>query len=273
MSAEAAGTTTTTAADVTTGPSQFQINFSVINNAGDVKTNVSSTRDFVNGQKVGGQIGNTMQAITGSTFDSGNFKIEVSDITPPSRRQLETTLVFRDSSGAILDRTSSTALAGHVVLNGTFVDDIFTTGDTGIALQVNDNITIQGINPDGSTFQTIFTITNTPADDTSLSDGKVMTMKGLIEELNCRDRTLGVNGPTVQSSFRNSVITFTGNGTFSLIDDVADHSKSSFFMTVDDKNTTRTLTDRSELKIDGNPKWRLFPLMAGRANGYRLAIQ
>lgn len=270
MSAKVSGTSTTTAADITNGPSQFQINFSVINNAGDVKTNVSSTRDYINGQKVGGQIGNVMQAITGSTFDSGNFKIEVSDVTPPNRRQVETTLVFRDSSGAILDRTTSIPLAGRVVLNGTFVNDIFTTGDTGIAFQVNDNITIQGTNPDGSTFQTIFTITNVPGDDTNVSDGKVMTIKGLIDELNCRDRTLGVNGPTIQSSFRNAVATLTGNGTLALIDDAADYSKSSLFMIVDDNNTTRTLTDRSQLKIDGNPEMATLSIDGGPRQRVRI---
>ncbi len=263
LSATKASDTDTIAEDITTGISQFNINFSVINNTGDLKRRIDSTRDYVNGEQVGAQYGNTLQGITGSTFDTGEFQIEVSDVIPPNRRQLETSLVFRDTAGSIVSRTSSTFMAGNVILNGTFVGSVFTAGDTGFTLAANDTLTFQGTNADGTTFETIFTLTTTAAHDTVLGDGQFATIEGLINELNNRDRTVGVNGPDEQSSFLDSVITFTGNGTLRLIDDIADHSQSGLFMIADDNSTTKSLTDKGYLDIDGNPEEATISINGG----------
>jgi len=253
LSAQADGTTTTTNANTTDGPSFFEIDFSVIDSGGDLKRRVESTRDYVGGQRVGGQFGNTLQAITGSTFDTGNFNIEVSDIIPPTRREMQTELVFRDPTGSIITRNTSLSNSNNpAVLNGTFVEDVFTTGENGISFEQNDTITIQGSNADGTTFQTVFTVVNQANADTNLGDGQVMTLGGLIDELNARDRTIGVNGPQQQSSFVDANITLTGEGNLKLIDDVADESKSNLFMIVDDNDTTRTLSDRAQVVRSGN---------------------
>ena len=131
-------------------------------------------------------------------------------------------------------------------MNGTFVNRNLTTGDTGISFEANDTLTIQGTNADGTTFQTVFTIVTDPLADRNLADGQIATIGGLIDELNNRDRTLSVNGPTLQSSFRDAVMTLTGKGTLELIDDIADTSQSNFYMIVDDHNSTRTLTDKPD---------------------------
>ncbi len=58
-------------------------------------------------------------------------------------------------------------------------------------------------------------------------------------------------------------MTLTGNGTFRLIDDIAEMSQSSLFMIVEDANTYRTLTDRSQLSIDGNPEMATISIGGG----------
>ncbi|HOJ61238.1 MAG TPA: flagellin [bacterium] len=257
LSARAAGTTVTTGADIAEAPSYFQIHFSVINDAGQLKHQVESTRDFVEGRRVGGQYGNRVQGITGSTFDTGLFRIEVTDVLPPNRRKVETQLSFRDTAGSIITR--NTTLAGKAVLNGTFVGPVFTYSQAGIPLQVNDTITVQGTNADGSTFQTVFTITADAGADADLGDGRINTLGGLIDELNNRDRTAGVNAAlNQQSGFVDAKLTLTGNGTLQLIDDIAEHSQSSLFLIVNGHNpvdgSKRTLTDRAQVLIAGNPE-------------------
>jgi flagellin len=274
LSARAEGTSTTTNADLTDAPSFFQINFKLINSSGNIKTEVNSTRDFVAGQRVGGQYGNHLQAITGSTFDTGNFNIEVTDVLMPNRRRMESTLVFRDSSGAILSRNASLASTNSpAIMNGTFVNGIFTTGDTGISFEANDTLTIQGTNADGTTFQTVFTIVTDPLADRNLADGQIATIGGLIDELNNRDRTLSVNGPTLQSSFRDAVMTLTGKGTLELIDDIADTSQSNFYMIVDDHNSTRTLTDKARMMIEGNAEMATVSIGGGPRQRVRIGDQ
>ncbi|MDP8243599.1 MAG: flagellin [Candidatus Hinthialibacter antarcticus] len=255
LSAQAAGTTTTTNASTTDAPSQFNINFTVITTAGVQRNSMGITRDYVQGQQVGAQIGNLSQAITGSTFSSGDFGIEVTDIVPPRRRETETTLGFRLRSGTVIDRSISLARTNdQVILNGTFVNGTFTTNDTGIALATGDTLTMQGINVDGTTFETIFTISQDPLTDTNLGDGTIATLGGLVDELNYRDRSRGVNGPNLQSGFQDSMLTVSGNGTLRLVDDEANFSKSGIFFTVKDQNTTRTVPDRGELIFDGTPE-------------------
>ncbi len=276
LSARAEGTTATANADITEAPSFFQINFSVINNAGTLKHQVVSTRDYVDGHSVGGQYGNLVQGITGSTFDTGNFNIEVTDVLPPNRRRVETQLMFRDTAGSVITR--NTTLAGKAVLNGTFVGPVFTYSQSGIPLQANDTITVQGTNADGSTFQTVFTVTLNTSADANPGDGLINTLGGLIDELNFRDRTKGVNAAlNQQSGFVNAKLTLTGNGTLQLIDDIAEKSQSSFFLIVNGHNPadggTRTLTDRAQVLIAGNPEEATVSIAGGPRQRVRVGDQ
>ncbi len=228
--------------------------FNVTNSVGDLNDRQSPRAITSKDKTWGDSMGTRWQAITGSTFDTGNFQIEVSDVLPPNRRKMDGTLVFTDLQGAILSRTASLKLAGNVILNGTFVNSDFTTAESGILFEANDVFTFEGTNADGSTFQNVFTISNSVNTDTDLGDGQFATIEGLIRELNYRDRSQGVQGPDGQSAFEDAVLTLTGAGTLQLIDDTANYSESSFFMKVEDNNTTRTLSDRSQIAIDGNPE-------------------
>lgn len=257
MSAKADGTTSTTNSDVTHAQSQFNINFSIIDNNGELKHTVDTTRDFVKGLDVGAQYGNTVQAITGSTFDSGNFDINVTDVIQPNQRKVETTLQFRNEAGSIITRTTS--LASGAVINGTFVNNTFTVGNDGIRLAADDTITIEGTHADGTKFETTFTISTDSNDDTNLSDAKIATMDGLIDELNYRARRAPDGSARLSEGFLDATVTLTGQGTLQLIDDVADHSESNLFMTIRDKTfandeTPKTLTDRAQVITTGNPE-------------------
>ncbi|MBN2329085.1 MAG: hypothetical protein JXR73_18235 [Candidatus Omnitrophica bacterium] len=261
LSAKSEGNSITTNADITDATSKFEISFNVINNAGNLKTEVVSTRDYVKGVDVGGQYGNVIQGITGSTFDTGNFGIEVTDIVPPNRRTVDTDLQFRDSAGAIVSRSFS--LARGAVINGTFVNSVFTTGDTGIRFEADDTLTFQGTNADGTTFETVFTLSTDGADDAVMGDGLFATLSGLIQELNYRDRTRGVNGPVEQSAFNDATLTLTGEGTLRLIDDIAENSQSGLFMIIDEANGNGTLTDRAQVVLNGNPEMATISIDGG----------
>ncbi len=259
--ASAEGTTNTTLADATDGPSQFNIQFNVIDNAGNLKHSTESTRDFVNGVMVGGQIGNIAQGITGSTFDSGNFNIEVTDVVPPSRRTTETTVPFLDRNGSIFDATSSLASRGSI--NGTTINGNYTLSDKGINFAAGDKVQIDGTNADGSTFSAVFTLQNSGDTDTNLGDFQFATLSGLIAELNFRDRTVGSRNPNEPQFFTDSKVQLTGEGTLRLIDDEAKTSSSSLFMKVIDNDTTRTVSDRAELIVDGTEEQASISINGG----------
>ena len=100
-----------------------------------------------------GQIGNSITAITGSTFGTGQFNIEVQDVQAAQQRKVESTIAFRDTNGAVLGRTASlvSGTGGkNIVLNGTFVGGVYTGGTT---MQDGDTITLTGTNADGTTFE------------------------------------------------------------------------------------------------------------------------
>jgi flagellin-like hook-associated protein FlgL len=187
---------------------------------------------------------------------------------------VESSLIFRDRSGAILSRNTSLASTNNpAILNGTFVNGMFTTGDTGIRFETGDTFTLQGTNADGTSFETVFTIVNDPATDADLGDGQVATIGGLIDELNNRDRTLSANGPSQQSSFRDARLTLTGKGTMELVDDLAERSQSGFFMIVNDNNSTLTLTDKAQMVIEGNPEEATISIGGGPRQRVRIGDQ
>lgn len=260
ISAQAAGTTTTSLANSTMALSKFDVTFTAINGNGDLRARTDSTRDWVSGQRVGGQIGNLVEGITGSTFNTGNFDIEVIDVIPPNRRKVEMNLAFRlGVSGTAATRNVSLASSNNpVMINGTFVNGVYTLDRTGIALKENDTITIQGTNTDGTTFESVFTVSRDSDDDDNLGNGRVATLGGLIDAINYRDRTRGVNSsttwPSVQSAFESAKATLTGNGTIMLIDDVGEFSESNFYIRINDSASTLTVVDQTKLLIAGNPE-------------------
>jgi flagellin len=209
-----------------------------------------------------GQIGNSITAITGSTFATGDFEIEVYNVQSAQQRKMESTIVFRDQNGAILDRTNTLTGTGtkSVVLNGSFVGGIYTGGTT---LQNGDTITLTGTNADGTTFEGVYTFDTAPAapstEDTTLNDFRFNSISGLINELNyrTRDYDAAVTGSTDgdQTRFEDALFTFTADGTFTLIDDLGrSDSQMAFTFTFDGTDSSGdnfTFQDDAALKQEG----------------------
>ncbi len=242
-------------------PSAFNISFTVVDGGTVFAQQFGVTRDLVNGANAGGQIGNTVNSITGSTFDTGNFAITVTDVVPPARRELESLLTMTDRTGAILARDAS---LGSVGLNGVWYNGVWRQYFT---LTGGDTITIEGTNADGTSFSSTLTYTATPAAD-NLIDGNVFTISGILRELNWRDQSsaFGTKAAGDQWGFRDARFTYTGAGTFQLIDDVAGFSESNFLIRINDKtgaDLQSTINDRAELIIAGNPEQATIQIAGG----------
>jgi flagellin len=242
-------------------PSAFNISFTVVDGGTVFAPQFGVTRDLVNGANAGGQIGNTVNSITGSTFDTGNFAITVTDVVPPARRELESLLTMTDRTGAILARDAS---LGSVGLNGVWYNGVWRQYFT---LTGGDTITIEGTNADGTSFSSTLTYTATPAAD-NLIDGNVFTISGILRELNWRDQSsaFGTKAAGDQWGFRDARFTYTGAGTFQLIDDVAGFSESNFLIRINDKtgaDLQSTINDRAELIIAGNPEQATIQIAGG----------
>ncbi len=230
-----------------------------------------------------GQVGNSVTALTGSTFGSGEFEINVQDVQSAQQRIVESTIVFRDATGAIMNRSTSIQSGGSAVgtagliLNGTFDGGIYTGGTT---IQDGDMIVLRGTNSDGTTFEGSFTfdysVTNAQA-DTLLNDFRFGSISGLISELNTRtrgyDQSLGLvdqdNG--VQTRFEDAMFTFTSSGTLQLIDDLG-RSDSSLNFTLTFQRapsaTTRdnyTIQDQAELIKEGYAEQATFSINGGES--------
>ncbi|HPA44707.1 MAG TPA: flagellin [bacterium] len=234
-------------------PSGFDISFTVVDGGTVFAQQFGVTRDLVDGDNVGGQIGNTVNSITGSTFDTGNFAISVTDVVPPARREVESLLTMTDRTGAILARDASLGTAG---LNGVWYNGVWRQYFT---LTTGDTITIEGTNADGTSFSSTLTYDTTVANADNLIDGHVHTISGMLRELNWRDQSsaFGTKSAGDQWGFKDARFTYTGAGTFQLIDDIADFSESSFLIRVNDTtgvDLQNTINDRAELIIAGNPE-------------------
>ncbi|MFH1739612.1 MAG: flagellin [bacterium] len=234
-------------------PSAFDIKFTVVDGGTVFGQQFGVTRDLVNGANAGGQIGNTVNSITGSTFDTGNFAISVTDVIPPARRDVESLLEMSDRTGSVMSRTASLGTAG---LNGVTFNGVYQQYFT---LTTGDTITIQGTNADGSTFASVLTYNTAVANADNLIDGNVHTISGILRELNWRDYSsaFGTKAAGDQWGFTDARFTYTGAGTFKLIDDVAGFSESNFLIRINDTtgvDLQRTINDRAELRIAGNPE-------------------
>jgi flagellin len=223
-----------------------------------------------------GQVGNSITAITGSTFMTGEFSIQISDVQNAQQRKMESVIAFRDGNGSIVSRTASLNPANtstSIVLNGTFVDGNYTGG---VSLTNGDTITLTGFNADGTTFQGVFTFDPTAgADETNLSDFEFSTVSGLIRELNYRTRAYdtgaGISTTLLgtQTRFEDAIFTFTASGTLQLIDDLArSDSEMSFTLTFENGATSVvdfTYQDDAVLTQEGYAEQATFRIDGGDA--------
>lgn len=222
-----------------------------------------------------GSVGNSVTAITGSTFGTGEFNISVEDAQTAQQRNVESTIVFRDNNGGIVSRSVSldqTTSTRSLVLNGTFEGAVFTGGTT---LNDGDTIDLLGTNSDGSTFSATYTYdTSSGAVDvdsaTELDDFRFASVSGLVAELNFRTRiydsaaTGATNGQ--QTRFEDAIFTFTANGTLGLVDDIGQsNSQSDFTLTFNASSGPTTLQDNAALVKEGYAEQATFRLNGGES--------
>ncbi len=227
--------------------SQFSIDFTINDDTGATQTTSGSTRagDIYNPQVIatdtsGAVIGNSLTAITGSTFDTGTFEITVSSVTSAQQRTVETTYAFTDGGGTAV--LSTTSLATSVLFNGT----------TTLSLSVGDTIDFTGTNPDGTTFSGTIDIV---AGDAGVGQGDAETFQDLIDELNHRDQTSAFYG-------WNDATATLSSGKIQLVDDVADTSSTAFQMTV---NASGTAVDDGTVVYTGNPEQATISIAGGES--------
>ena len=218
-----------------------------------------------------GQIGNAVTAITGSTFDTGQFTITVDDVMGSQQRVTESVISWTDQNGAILSRGASLAVTNSAaVINGSFIDGVYAGGTS---LIHNSVVALTGIEVDGTTFEATFTLDSTvdPADDTVFNDFVFSTIDGLIEELNYRTRSYSTGFDELdgeQTRFELSQFTYTSAGTIKLVDDLGiTDSQSSFTLTFrqNKPGAAVTLQDDAVLRNEGFAEAATFRVNGGEA--------
>ena len=227
--------------DQGTAVSQFSVDFTVADNTTAQKTTAGTARTntFV-GEEITStntaRIGNSFTAVTGSTFDTGEFEIEVQAVTAAQERTITTGYVFGDFS------TGTTASLGTLLTDATF---------NGATIAVGANvIEINGTNADGTTFTTTFNVVG--AADGVVGNNDVGDLQDLIDELNYRNETAGSYG------FNASTSTLTATGTLQVIDDIATtNSSTAFTITV---NATSTVVDSGTTTYEGNAEQALVSI-------------
>lgn len=217
-----------------------------------------------------GQIGNSLRAITGSTFDTGNFTISVADVVTAQQRTTESVVQWLDTNGALMNRTASLgAVNSAAVINGSFVSGVYTGG---VTLFHGSTITLTGVEIDGTTFSSAFTLdtTLTATSDTIYNDFLFQSISGLIQEINYRTRSytgaLNVNNGDV-TRFSLSQFTFTNSATIRLTDDIGiTESESSFTLTFfQDTAGHVTIQDQAELMLEGFAESATISINGGKA--------
>ncbi len=195
----------------------------------------------------GGQVGNGITAITGSTFDDGMFAISVEDVQGPVNRVVEGTIAFRNHSGSIISRTAS-LVSGNVGLdlNGSFVEGVYTSG---VSISHGDTMTLRGTEADGTTFEAVYTFSNSSATDNSLNDFQFATLDGLISELNHRTRIYNTSNDGNKTRFETAIFTLTSDGRLQLIDDIGRNDSQ--------LNFTLTFADSSDNSLASTPKYTI----------------
>ncbi len=226
-----------------------------------------------------GKVGNAVVAITGSTFDTGQFTITVEDVVGAQQRVTESLISWTDRNGVILARTASLgAVNSALVLNGAFVEGKYTGG---VTLFNNSTITLTGVEIDGTTFASTFTLdsTLTATTDTVYNDFRFQSISGLLEEINYRTRsytaytgTLEVNDGD-RTRFELSQFTFSSSGTIRLTDDIGiTNSLTSFTLTfnqnkflIDPTAAHVTIQDDAALMVEGFAEAATFRVNGGQA--------
>jgi flagellin len=202
-----------------------------------------------------GQIGNSVTSITGSTYASGQFSIEVEDVQGAENRTVESNIVFRNRAGALIGRNASVAnVNSGLFLNGTFVDGVYTGG---VSIHAGDTVTLRGMEADGTTFEGVYSFSLAATTDADLTDFEFASVSGLIAELNHRTRDYGVNTEDGNlTRFESAVFTTTADGRLRLVDDLGrNDSKLNFTLIFNDSGSTATtpytLTDDAVLQREG----------------------
>ena len=243
----------------------------VTRSTGVVRSNALGINSAITGV---GQVGNSVTAITGSTFNDGQFTITVTDIQQSQQRTVENTIVFRNGNGSVISRTASllaSSMSNSIVLNGTFVSGNYTGG---ISLFTGDTITLKGITADGTTFQSTYTYeASDKTVDTALNDFKFQSISGLIREMNyrTRDYSPGVSiKDGIQTRFEDALFTFTSGGNIQLIDDYGrSNSQTGFTLTFQNRAANPkinfTLQDAAELRKEGYAEQATLQIGGGKA--------
>ncbi len=226
----------------------------------------------------GGQVGNLVTAITGSTFQAGEFNIDVKDVQAAQQKKVESTVAFLDGNGTRIDRNTTLAASNNsntLILNGTFVEGVYTGGQS---MRDDDIIVLTGTNADGTTFEGRFTYVD-PDDDTELqevdttfNDFKFATISGLIQELNYRTRDYDAGASVSdgnQTRFEDALFTYSPTGNLELVDDYGrSESKTSFTLTFQNKDSATpeeyyTIQDDAVLKNEGYAEQATFSINGG----------
>ncbi|RJP33398.1 MAG: hypothetical protein C4527_04445 [Candidatus Omnitrophota bacterium] len=220
------------------GVSDFNVDFTQTNAAGRTQNTSGVTRATqIGGQATGAQTGNAVNAFTGSTFDTGDLRIEVSNVTEATQRVVRSGLTFEQTGGGAVD--ASTNLIGSVF--------------NGATLAQGDTITINGANADGTTFSNTITVSSV---DGSAGNGAAVTFQDLIDELNMRDQSLAAGGIGRQSGFTDATAAITTDGRIQITDDIAGASQSNFNIVVNDRSsgggTFGTIADAGNVVRAGN---------------------
>lgn len=227
--------------------SQFDATFSIKNGSGSVQTGFTVDRSsniynpLVGATTSGAKIGNNFTSVTGSTFDTGNFNITVSNIIAAQQRQLTTADTFTQDIGG------STAVVSGTALHGSFLN--------GVSIAVNDTFQINGTDPDGSTFTVEYTV----GTDTGIGDGIIQDYASLIAELNNRDRSQTSYG------FNGALSSLTGSGAIQLIDDVADETSTNLQIVVTDVSAASSQVVSSTINQTGSRETATFSIDGGTA--------
>lgn len=208
----------------TTGSlSEFDVSLTFRNAADAIQTQQGITRSdtIANSQlaqnATGSQIGNDFTAITGSTFDSGTFDIEISNVQAAQQQ------ILTAESGFFTDVSLTTAATGATFLRDAFLGSI--------DIDNGDVLVFEGANADGSTFSTSITVVN-PADGVA-GNGEARSIDDLLDELNFRDQT------GTSFGFTGSTATLSG-GAIQIIDNIAQDSQTDFFFTINDTSAPGT---------------------------------
>ncbi len=217
------------------GVSEFQVQFTVSDANGTVQNTSESTRAAeINGQATGAQVGNSVTAITGNTFDTGQLSLEVSNVVEANQRTVESNLAINSANGG--PATANTNLIGSTI--------------NGVTLAAGDTITLNGTNADGSTFTNSITVSNV---DLGAGQGDATTVQNLVDELNVRDRSQIAGGTGNQSGFEDATAQLTGDGRIQVRDDVAQTSQTNFTLAINDQSGEfATIVDDAAVTQEGN---------------------